>query len=115
MAAQDTLPRFSYDLIQWLSDNIEPAEVPQTIQGWAKLSNEETRMRLAFKAGARSLVDQLVMWQQEEEAEASDDGQPEGEPASISDGPELRFPDVFDPLGNVRQVVTPASMARNSS
>jgi hypothetical protein len=66
MEEDETIPRFSYDLIDWLDNAIADPSLPRTVEGFAALDDKEVR-RAAFQSGARSLVAMLKAWRDEEE------------------------------------------------
>ena len=72
MDEDDTIPRFSYDLIDWLDNAIASPSLPQTAEGFAQLDDTDVR-RAAFQSGARALVNMLRAWRDEEEDENDTD------------------------------------------
>lgn len=100
MVNEDKLPRTAYELIELLAGTVAVPEFPQHVHGWVGMDDARVRL-LAFQAGARALVDQLVAQMEEERAEYAD---------RIPDGPAPRFARVlgagrdvhsfaFDPAG----------------
>jgi hypothetical protein len=68
----DKIPRFSYDLIDLLDKETPAVEIPMTQRSWGQMS-ESTLRELAFVAGMRAMVDQLVAWKEEIENEQGGD------------------------------------------
>ena len=89
----DKLPKSAYGLIELLDDTVQRPAFPSHIQGWSALDPDRLRA-LAFTAGARALVDQLVQQMKEEQESRAD---------SLSDGPPSRYARV---LGEGRDVHT---------
>ena len=113
MAEDDKLPRYSYDLITLLAEEIGSPTFPNTANGFAGLTEDVLR-RAAFTAGARSVVEHLLTWRDEEE-EAERDGDTEGASDGLHDRPEVRFPRVFGSDGEVREVTSPVTLAEDAS
>ncbi len=63
------IPRLSYDLLEVLKEMVEAPKLPTTGSGWGHFNEGEVR-RGAFLAGRRSLVEDLLAWQAEDEENA---------------------------------------------
>jgi hypothetical protein len=93
---EEKLPRTAYDLIDLLDEITEAPRLPADAHGWAVLDAERLR-RLAFLAGARALVDELVRTKREEVEKAEAD-------ESLTDGPAQRFARVLGPGRDVHTI-----------
>ena len=93
MDEDENIPRFSYDLIEWLDRNIAAPSFPLSAEGFADLDARAVR-RAAFTSGGRQLVDMLIAWR--------DEGEADDEVAGVVDGPAERYPPVFGEGGDVR-------------
>lgn len=74
----EKLPRYAVELIEQLDVAIPRPRLPFTEQGWMNLTSNEVT-RLAFRAGQRALVDDLVTLMEEDDGNRdSSDGGPDG-------------------------------------
>lgn len=109
MDEDDKLPRFSYDLIDFLDETVARPKFPDTANRFHALDEAEIR-RAAFTAGARSVIDGLIAWRDELEEvheEITTGGLPD------ETGPV--FPKLFDTDGEVREIASSVHVARESS
>lgn len=113
MEDHDRLPRFSHDLIKYLSEVTPVPSFPTTALGFAGL-DEPSMRRAAFMAGARALVDHLVDWLEEQNT-SEQEREKADEAGGVLDRPRLRFPRVLGSDGEVREISPPAHMADDTS
>lgn len=99
----DRIPKYTAELLVQLDEKVERVTVEDlSAGGWGAMT--ESRMRtLAFRAGMRAVVDELLEWQAEEE----DDGE------APDDSPEPTGLDVqvLDPSGESHIGVASAYLA----
>jgi hypothetical protein len=96
--ADDKLPRLSYELIEYLDQDVPSPPWPATALGCAAMGGENQR-KLVFLAGQRYMVDVLVGLMNEELRGEGDEGSP--------GSPPLRFARLLSPDGGVHS--TPIS------
>jgi hypothetical protein len=65
----DKFPRFAYDLVDFLDENVGIPSFPKSANAFAAMDDAAVR-QAAFTAGARSVVDMLIDWRAEMEEEA---------------------------------------------
>ena len=111
MTEDDRFPRYAYDLVGWLGDNIRTPDFPTSANGFANLDDAAVRSN-AFTAGARSVVDMLTAWRDEEieDAEAIN-GAVEVGTDGASDESGGAFPRIFGTDGGVRGDIPPSRVA----
>jgi hypothetical protein len=81
------IPRYTYDLVEYLDQVVPEVSLDGLpVSEWQQM--DEGRVRaLAYMAGRRSLVDELVGWREEENADASEEsGTPEPRVAGEAQG-----------------------------
>ena len=67
------IPRFSEDLIKYLDQTIPVVELPTSINQLTALLTSENLLRLAWQAGRRSLVEDLVLGMNDERRQVGDE------------------------------------------
>jgi len=65
------IPKYSKELIEQLTLEVQPPELPTSPKGWTALNESELR-RGAFMAGRRSLVEELIAALEEDNGIDSD-------------------------------------------
>ena len=106
----DTFPRYSYDLVDFLDINVQRPSFPVTANQFRDLDEAQVRSA-AFTAGARSIVDMLIDWRTELDAEDETPIQD----GSVLDEAAPVFPRLFDTSGRVREVISSIHVAGDTS
>lgn len=104
----ESIPRYSYDLIDELDKAVVAPKLPVTATNWHALNENAMRMA-AFQSGMRSVVDMLVEMRAEIEKEKAD-ARSEHAPAVVDDT-EDPLGQVLDPDGNPHQTVASTHLA----
>lgn len=104
----ETIPRYSYDLIDELDRDTPTPKLPASAQMWHALDENAMRMA-AFQCGFRSCVDMLVEARTEIEQEKAN---ARGEtPTTDVDESDDALGVVLDPDGNPHQTVASTHVA----
>lgn len=72
MDAEDKMPRYSTDLVKVLAETYELPPLPSSAYGWINLTPSRIR-ELAFIAGQNAVVQMLIDWLEESNAEELDE------------------------------------------
>ena len=108
----DTFPRLAYDLVDFLDVNIQHPKFPTTANQFRDMDAAQVRSA-AFTAGARSIVDMLIEWRAE--LDAQDEEEVPATAGSVHDETTPVFPRLFDTAGAVREIVPSVHVAGISS
>ena len=98
----DKFPRFSYDLVTFLDENIQTPDFPNSANAFHNMDDAAVRSA-AFTAGARSIVEMLIQWREEEITNAEDKNITVST-GDLPDGTTPVFPQIFDTVGQVREI-----------
>ena len=109
MSDDDRFPRYSYDLVDFLDAEIHRPTFPVSANAFANMDAAAVRSA-AFTAGARSVVDMLVAWREEEIEDAEAINTTVGTDA-VHDDAGGAFPRIFDADGSVRGVISSLRVA----
>ena len=111
MTDEDRFPRHSYDLVEFLDGTVNRPSFPVSANAFANMDDAAIRSA-AFTAGARSVVDMLMAWRDEEieDAEAIN-GSVEVGTDSVSDESGGTFPRIYGTDGDLREGTSPSRVA----